>query len=349
MCALPRLFKGSGDAFVGLDIGSYSAKAVALSRRGKSLQLTAYACERVSEGGESSIEAQSSAAGRVIAKLGMTGLNITTAVSGQQLVMRHIEVPKMTEEELRESIKYETDIHFPFKLEDAIVDFHILEKAAGVDDNKMKVFMVAARRDLIESHLKVLEAASITPVRVTVDAVALLNACEGAMDTAGRCVALVNIGFIKTIIVVMNEGIFCFSREAGIGCSKLASELSMGLSVSLKKADGLIRENIGQVDSYLSNFVDKIAREVKLSIDYFEERSSSKVSALYIDGGGSMIEGIDHRLADALGLEVKRVDVMGAAMKGPWQLTYQKKGMEEVSPLFTMSYGMALGLSVVSR
>ena len=62
-----------------------------------------------------------------------------------------------------------------------------------------------------------------------------------------------------------------------------------------------------------------------------------------------MIEGIDRRLSDELGLDVKRVDVMGAAMKGPWQLTYQKKGMEEVSPLFTISYGLALGLSVASR
>lgn len=339
--ALSKLFKGDVRMSVGLDIGSYSAKAVVLSRAGRKPQLTGFALERITGGGGQSILPDPSAAvGKIVSILGLSGENLATAISGQQVVMRHIEMPKMNNEEIRAAIKYETDIHFPFKLEDAMLDFHILEKGEGVDDNKMKVFMVAARRETVDSHLKVIGEAGITPGRISVDAAALANACEGSIDTAGKCAALVNVGARKTTIVVISNGAFSFSREAEIGCAKLSSAISTALSVSNDEADLIVRERIHDYDAYLSSFVTDVAREVKSSIDYYEERSGAKVDVVYMDGGGALIDGIDRHFSEDFGLDVKGMKAMDEAMIG--LEPGKKEELAALSPLFTIAYGLAL-------
>jgi len=338
-----RFLKSDGRKLVGIDVGSYSAKGVVLARQGKSFQLADFALERISAGGRTPGPDTSSVLGKIVSRLGVEGDDIATDISGQQVVMRHIEVPKMTEDELRASIKYETDIHFPFRLEDAVVDFHILEKAEGVDANKMKVFMVAARTEMVKSHIKMLGSAGITPESISVDAVALVNACESAIDTAGKCAALVNVGSRKTTLVIICDGIFSFAREAEIGCAKLSSAISKGLSVSNDEADRVVREKIGEHEAYFSSFLADVAREVKSSIDYFEERNTSKVDAVHIDGGGSMVGEFGRRLTEEIGLDVKRLDVISGATGG--LEAGKKKGFEELSPLFTIAYGLARGMS----
>ncbi|MGH7634338.1 MAG: type IV pilus biogenesis protein PilM, partial [Gemmatimonadaceae bacterium] len=124
---------------------------------------------------------------------GVKSKSVVTAVGGRDVIIKKIQIDRVKEQQARELIRWEAEQHVPFDMESVELDFQILDPdAEGVE---MSVLLVAAKRDLVEGKLGILNDAGVAPSMVDVDAFALHNAFEvnypGAMSGV---VCLVNIG-----------------------------------------------------------------------------------------------------------------------------------------------------------
>ena len=97
----------------------------------------------------------------------------------------------MTEQDLRSALQFEAQELIPIPVEDAILDFQIIEESLGADgERRTRILLAAAQRDMVRSHLAAVEGAGLGAQSVDVVAFALVRALtlgvSGFEDEATR-------------------------------------------------------------------------------------------------------------------------------------------------------------------
>ena len=147
---------------VGLDIGTQQIKVVEL-RPGKSgrLAVTAVGVAPTPVGVlQNNIITDPQLMGQAIKQLlresGITAKRAVGSVAGQSaVVVRIIEVPKMTDAELKETMRWEVERHVPFAPSETVIDYQPLASAdpmAEANPN-MEVLLAVAQQDVIANFV----------------------------------------------------------------------------------------------------------------------------------------------------------------------------------------------------
>ena len=204
--------------YLGLDIGTYSIKAVEITGSGDDYRVTGAGWERIPAPDmvEDTIKA-------VIADNGFNTRNVVTSVSGRSVIVRYVNMMAMEPEELRNAVQYESDKYIPYEVEDVQLDCQQLGPAED-GSNQVRVLLVAAKSQLIQSHIGLLKSVGLQPSIVDVDIFAIENAFEMCNQRAelageGEAVALVDVGASKTSICIMKgmSASESFTREVCTG------------------------------------------------------------------------------------------------------------------------------------
>ena len=84
------------------------------------------------------------------------GRKVAIGLANQQVVVRRLDLPFMTEDELRTSLPLQIDGQIPIPVDEAVLDFQILSQvpaAEGVPPST-RVLLVVAYRDLIAAYVE---------------------------------------------------------------------------------------------------------------------------------------------------------------------------------------------------
>lgn len=235
---------------VGLDIGSSFVKAVQLKKVGRSLELEKFGMAEIYPGvdkkaaGVNRREAKIDAIRQALADGGISAKYSASAVSGESIIVRYIQLPEMPENELKGAIRWEAEDYIPFRLEEVNLDSMILGRTDVGGSPKIDVLLVAAKKDLVGEHMDLLRGADLQPVVVDVDSFAFLNCFEANyMPAASEVIALLNIGAEITSINIYIGGVSRFSRDIGIAGDTITAGIQQRLNCTFQRADELkIRE-----------------------------------------------------------------------------------------------------------
>ncbi|MGH9976878.1 MAG: type IV pilus biogenesis protein PilM, partial [Nitrososphaeraceae archaeon] len=188
---------------VGLDIGSNSIKLAELKETKKGYQLknigeTLLPPEAIVNKVITNRDAVSEAIYSLIEELRVKTKNAVISISGHSVIIKKVSIPKMSEKELREAVPWELEQYIPQNIEDVNYDFQILPGQTA--EGNMDVLIVAAKKDITNDYINVVNDAGLNPVVVDVDVFALENMYEANYPESGGVVALVNIGASVTNI-----------------------------------------------------------------------------------------------------------------------------------------------------
>jgi len=247
----PILLKNPGGPIVGLDIGSSYIKVCQAQLRGGQPEVTALGIMPTPQDAVSGQEITDPAAlGQALRSLlgeaGIKARKVVSAINGQNsVVVRIIELPKMTRNELRESMKWEVERHVPFAAGDVEMDFQELTPIEEVPDGaNMEVLLAVAQSEAIQRHLQTLQTAGLQPQAIDVTPLAaeraLLLLGNGTGDEGA--VAVVNLGATLTEVNVYRNGRIAFTRAIQIAGATLTKAISDGLGQPLAQAERLKRE-----------------------------------------------------------------------------------------------------------
>ena len=81
--------------------------------------------------------------------------NVATSISGYSVIIKKIDLPRMTEEELADNIQVEAEQFIPYNIDDVNIDFQILGKLTEGQE-RMDVMLVAAKKDIIDDYTHLL-------------------------------------------------------------------------------------------------------------------------------------------------------------------------------------------------
>ena len=304
-------------SIVGLDLGSQVIKAVEITLEGPEPIITGFSRVEVPPGGE-----RSEAVGQIFQKGRFRSRNVVTSVSGQSVVVRYITMVQMSDSELRQAIRFESDKYLPFDTDEVVLDCQRLKRtppASGdVDDGsseQMSVVLAACRTSLVEEQMREIMGHGLTPVAVDVDVFALANAWElcGLDETQTgedeqHAIALVDVGASRTSINVLCGSETCFSRELGIGGQDMTQAAARRLGVEAVEAEAIKREAEGreaEVSRAISPVLEDLTSELSLSLDYVENREGLRVEEVLLSGGGILAPGAVSFIEQALGRSVR--------------------------------------------
>jgi type IV pilus assembly protein PilM len=183
---------------------------------------------------------------QLLAESGIKCKRCVSAVSGQSsVVVRIIEVPKMTKQELGETMKWEIERHVPFSANEILMDFQPIERpGAAPDDQSMEVLLAVAQQEVVNTHVDALFAAGLDPVAIDVEPLAV---CRSLIDLSGdgegaQTVAVINIGAETTDLGVFREGILAFPRTVPLAGDAVTRAISDTLNIPIEQAERLKRE-----------------------------------------------------------------------------------------------------------
>lgn len=246
---------------VGLDIGSRWIKAVEVRpEKGKPI-ITGIGFEPTPEG--AIVEEQildtagmSAAIKRLFSNCGITGKNVVTSVAGQStVVVRIIEVPRMTPQELVETMKWEVERHIPFPSSEVVMDYHPLNRPGALpDDQNMEVLLAVSQEEKVIKHIAALTGAKLTPAAVEVEPIALPRSLiQDNPDVADKgTVAIVDLGYDTTNVCIYENKVLVFPRNIPIAGINLTRAVAEALGIEESEAEAAIRQD-GVVDMDLIN------------------------------------------------------------------------------------------------
>ncbi len=338
--------KSKSKTSLGLDIGSSTVKIVELTGDRDALCLSKIgAAEIIGDNNDSIITAikKASAEANIIPKA--FGTRVTTGVSGQSVKVRYIHVPKMSEEDLSTSLKYEAAKHIPFDMNEVEFDFQILNNVAK-DTNMMEVLLVAVKKDLINQRLELLKVCNLKPTVIDVDSFAITNAFEHALSSAFKkkdnVISLINIGAQMTNISILDNGISRLTRGINIGGKDFTKAISEDLGVDIKEAEEMkkSKKKSQKIVEPIKSIAAKLIDEIHMSFDYYESQVPDKnIADIYLSGGSSQISIISDIMHEKIGVETH---IWNAADNLKMSDKIDTERIKKLYPSLTVAVGLAL-------
>lgn len=300
---------------VGLDIGSGAIKLIQLKKLKRGYRLQKFGIlpidpELIIDGAVMDSTQVVSAIRELVERERIRVKRVAFSVSGHSVIVKKIDLPIMTEEELQESIKWEAEQFIPFDINDVNIDFHILKTPDFQrDSGQMSVLLVAVKKDKLTEYMNLILDAGLQPVIGDVDSFALENMCLLNYDFGeSETVAIVNVGASVMNISVLKGGVFSFTRDISLGGKQYNEVLQREADLSFEQAERAKRaEVIEGVDApHVNEIVQRLnydlVSEMLRSFDYFKTASPNEAFDRILVSGGSarlpdLIQSITERLA----------------------------------------------------
>lgn len=242
-----KTYRPSGGAFVGVDIGTHAVKLVEVTGSGTNLKVTGLARERTPEGlvVQGVIQDPKSMGQflkQMIAKNGIRSRKAVVAVGGTAgMVVRVVEVPKMSTGELADTMKWQIEQYIPFAASDVEMAYQkIDDPVADADPNaQMEVLIAVAQRDMVSGHLEALKLAGLEAVIVDVEPLAIGRALLDLSKTGlkAKTTVIINIGASGTEVGIYRDGVLRFPRTIPLGGDAFTRAVADKLSLSLDAAE----------------------------------------------------------------------------------------------------------------
>ncbi|MHC4376659.1 MAG: type IV pilus assembly protein PilM [Planctomycetota bacterium] len=335
------------NSVVGLDLGTHCMKAVEVSLEGQEPLVTGFSMVEVAPDSDRSAKlAELLSAARFNSK------RVVTSVAGQAVVVRYISMVQMSDAELKEAVRFESEKYLPFDPEDVVMDCQRLQNGSGesAEGDQVPVVLVACQRGAVDSLVQDLSKNGLSPEAVDVDVFALSNCWElasaatdmGEYSTEEVATSLVEVGASRTQINVQRGGETCFSREVGIGGSDMTKAIARRLGLDFEEAEALkcdpgerdleVRRAIGPV-------LEDLVSELGLSLDFVENREGVRVERVLLSGGGVLAPGCIEFVEQATGRTATTWNPLDAV-----QVDSDRVDLERLES-FASSLAVAIGLA----
>ena len=286
---------------VGLDIGTHAIKAVEVATSGDTHRLTKFSTTNIlSPLSEENIQ---SSLKTLLNELNPSAKDVNVSLSAPHAIVRFINMPRMKEEDLRNSLKYEAEKYIPFNINEVVIDVSILQDIAE-DQNQMKVLLAAAKKTIIEQRLAVLKNCGFSASLIDIDSFACFNAFCNAQDKRSKTdnIVLLNIGHSQSNVVILKDDKPFFTRDIQIGGKDIVKNISRTLEIDDNKAEAILadpKDKSEIVTEAAKTALATLAEELRLSFGYYENQYGASISDIYLSGGLVGLKGLIEYLEES--------------------------------------------------
>jgi len=240
----------------------------------------------------------------------ITTSNVVFSLTSTKIATKEVIIPNIKNNKIADMINTNATEHFPVNIEEYIIQYSILEHLLE-DENKIKVYVIAAPSEMIESYYELSSSLGFTIKAIDYMGNSTYQVLKRQIDTVPTIV--IQVENDTTIINIFDNNILQLQRTIPYGKSVLVNtimdEFSIQYDVALKKlqTENLLQssfdgEPITESLKYLVSNVNRI-------IDYYITRNNNKpIEKAFVIGNATTIVGFIELFAYELNLQLVTID-----------------------------------------
>jgi type IV pilus assembly protein PilM len=341
---------------IGLDVGSTAVRAAELAEgspptvvRAAQVPLPAGAVEN---GEVRDVEAVSEGLRELWTRGGFKSRKVWMGVGNQRVVVREIALPAMPEKELRQSLGFQVQEFIPMPVDDAVLDYHLIEEIEVDGRQMLRLLLVAAQKAMVDTLVTSATNAKLEPMGLDLVPFAMVRAvgATGAGMELERFggEAVVDIGAHVTNIVVHAAGETRFVRILPSGGRDITVAIARGLTVEDEVAERLKRGEVVEGSTATPEQALEVAMqratqfvdEIRSSLEFYTAQTQgARIERLLISGGGSKLEGFVDIVRQRIPVTVEPGRVFS---KVGSQLSLSEDAQAEAEPVLATAVGLAI-------
>jgi len=344
---------------IGLDISTGSIKVAEVNMSGKHEPvLNRIAIIMLPEGivRDGEVEDQATLAAYLKELWKQNGIGrrkVILGVSNQKVIVRPMDLPYMPDDELESAVKYQVQEFIPIPIDDAIVDYEVVDEyMTGEEERMQTVLLAAAHREMINGFMGAVAGAGLAPVAIELKAFAMARSLvkkeyqfleeEGAEPPGSVC--LINIGAGICNICVVKESTPRFVRMLMRGGDFFTKLLCDQLNLTPVEAEEIKRgrSSDAEANSLLQREIQAFVGEIRRSLEYYisqtQERDLNKV---VLSGSGSKMINLPLELNRGLRLPIEIGHPLQNVQLGS-KLPYAPEELAELEASIAVCVGLAL-------
>lgn len=335
---------------VGIDIGSSCVKAAEISFSNGQKELRAVGIldlpkDIMEEGFITNAEALTAVIRQLLINSGIVSREVVVAVSGRLVFVREVMLPVMNQAEIKEAIKWDMEKYVPYEPGSYYYDFAVV--GPGNNELELKVLLVAAPHELVNTLVNVIKQADCRPIAVDIEPLAIyrsLSAAESAM--------IIDIGSHVSQLMLFQGSSPAVSRFIPFGGLSFTEVIMRTLELDYTEAERLKQCQTGQNPDFegqqsllmyqqIDLLVDELAREVRRTVEYYQVQNREAVfDKLYLTGGGAKLINLPQHISAKLGgVPVLLHNPLTAVRLSPGIDTCY---LQEMALQFALSIGLAM-------
>jgi len=343
---------------VGLDIGSYSVKAVEFKTKSKdgqdSYELKKIGYELLPH--DAIVEGTIIDSAAVIETIKMvfdenkiSNKNIVISISGNSVIIKKISLPVMETDELAESIIWEAKHNIPYPYEETNVDYSILKPPSYSEDKNLDILLVAAKKDKIANYSNVISQVKKNLEAIEVDVFALQNIMELNYPDIihNKTISIVNLGANITNVIIIEKGVPQLFRDLSLGGSFFSENLSKDLNISFDDAEKLLKglpvKDIQpeQLQTVLNMNEQNLLEEIEKTFSFYEsgDKTEKKIEFIFLSGGLSKLKDLRSNFEQKFNI---KTETLNPFLKVDFdEKKFDSIYFDEMAALFGVAAGLA--------
>lgn len=333
---------------VGLDIGSKTIKIVELDKSRDSYKLKASGIigyksntpEHLADDKELAVLSD------VIRKLHkeakIVGKEVVVSIPETQVYTRMIRFPLLTDSEVASAVKWEAEQYIPFPIEEAVIDYQIIDKRENATPPQVYVLLIAAPKLIVNRYVKLIEMCKLELVAIETELMAIAR----SICPIDQTVMVADFGARSTNIAIVKNSSLMMSRSIPTAGDALTRAVAQGLGIEAQQAEeykktyGLSSSNMdGKIKSILYPVLRMVSDEIKKAIHYYQsEGEGDPPKSLILTGGSAGMPEVASIMTELLGIEV--------SIGNPFtKIQIDPQALKQISG-YAPFYAIAVGLSM---
>jgi type IV pilus assembly protein PilM len=311
--------KMNSNALIGIDFGSNSIKALAMSKGKGTFQIDAVAEAPIAKGlivdnHFEDITKLTQVIKQIRKNFPAAYKNAAIAVTGTDVITKIISMSAdLNELELEAQVEIEAENSIPFPLDEIFLDFEII--SPNPNNNELNdVLVSAARKETVLSQVDCVDSSGLKTKVVDVASHALARACELVFmrEDYDKGIAVIDIGSSSMTLNILHHGEVIFSRSKNHGGDVCTQMMSDHYGFKFAEAEKLKIEHSWPADcdvDVIAPFINMTVNHLRFDLRMFTNAPNNiQVDKVILTGGCQLLPDLAEQLSEELDLKVEIAD-----------------------------------------
>lgn len=264
-------------------------------------------------------------------------------IESKSIITRDIELPSVVDKDIKNMLDFEIGEYFPVNLEEYVVQSKIVDQIDTEQEKKSIVAVSILPKKIAEEYIALTESLGLKPVALDKNDNSIYKLLNDSFinnddsEYTNSTVAIVDIGFTSTNIIIIENGIFRFSRIVDSAGRDIDMNIANSYNLSLEESEQrkLNLKNITQMEMPIQNLgvpeievaatsleasenmikevvagaLTDICKNIEIVFRYYTSRGSQNtIDYIYIYGATSKMEGIDRYIENTFNTRTFKIN-----------------------------------------
>lgn len=279
---------------------------------------------------------------------GVTTKNCVMSIPELSVFSRLLTLPKVSDEELEESIHYALKPLIPVPIENVNISFLQVDETKTTNGDMINWYTVAAPKNLIEKNVKICELAGLNLLAIETESLGIVRMVDFCHDIPdGKSIMIIDMGAENTNMILARNSVVIFSQTISTGSNSMTKVIASDFGIDELQAErykvsyGLdFTAGDGKIAKSIEPIVQVILGEASRTLAYLREKiGGESVSAIFLTGGGSGLKGLDVYIKEKLNVDTMIVNPLN-------NMQIDSKLMSKLQTNSGREFNVAIGLAL---